>query len=170
MSSTPGTANASAVWMLRMRPLAMADVTAKPYANPGTLCSAAYFAAPVTLACPSTRDVGLPRYLVRVSFISTRSPDTLVDLRLCCAPCRLTQCAHNRASRQLDLEVIVAETARLAQNRLCGSREGVPRRRSVAQLRFSSLIAPWFVSDAAEREARLPDHPVLDLKSCGDGH
>jgi hypothetical protein len=46
------------------------------------MCSAAYFAAPVTLACPSTRDVALPKYLVLVSVIalSLRSPDTFVDL------------------------------------------------------------------------------------------
>src|SRR4029077_5085349 len=93
------------------------------------------------------------------------SSDAFVDLRLRRATCRLTQCAYDRASRQLDLEVIVAETARLAQDRLGGSREGFPRGRSAAQLCFSSLIAPRLMSDATECEARLPDHPVLDLKS-----
>ena len=64
----------------------------------------------------------------------------------------------------------MAEAARLAQNRLGGSREGFPRGRSTAQLRFSSPIAPRLMSNATEREARLPDHPVLNLKSCRDGH
>ena len=36
------------------------DVTTLPWASPGTLNSAAYFAAPVTLARPSTRDVAVP--------------------------------------------------------------------------------------------------------------
>ena len=43
-----------------MRPLAMAEVTTTPCARPGTLYSAAYFAAPVTFARPSMREVGLP--------------------------------------------------------------------------------------------------------------
>src|ERR1700751_3689642 len=65
-SSTPSTASASATWTRLMRPLAMVDETTTPWASPGTLYSAAYFAAPVTLAGPSTREIGLPNELVRV--------------------------------------------------------------------------------------------------------
>jgi hypothetical protein len=46
--------------MRAMRPLAIVDVTTLAYARPGVLNSAAYFAAPVTLARPSTRDVAVP--------------------------------------------------------------------------------------------------------------
>jgi hypothetical protein len=59
-SITPSTRSASLASMCTMRPLAMLDVTTLPWARPGALYSAAYFAAPVTLARPSTRDVAVP--------------------------------------------------------------------------------------------------------------
>src|SRR5262245_45008478 len=48
------------------RPLAIVAETTNPCARPSTLYSAAYLAAPVTLARPSMREVGLPRWLVAV--------------------------------------------------------------------------------------------------------
>jgi len=57
---TPATESASLASMRSMRPLAIVDVTTLACARPGVLNSAAYFAAPVTLAGPSTRDVAVP--------------------------------------------------------------------------------------------------------------
>ena len=59
-SITPSTRSASLVSMRAMRPLAMVDVDDAAIGEAGTLNSPAYFAAPVTLARPSTRDVGVP--------------------------------------------------------------------------------------------------------------
>src|SRR5260370_37683377 len=42
-----------------MRPFAIVEVTMLPWRRPGALNSAAYFAAPVTFATPSTRDVAV---------------------------------------------------------------------------------------------------------------
>ena len=57
---TPSTPMAALVSMWVMRPLAIVEQTMLAWARPGTLNSAAYFAAPVTLARPSMRDVGVP--------------------------------------------------------------------------------------------------------------
>jgi hypothetical protein len=46
--------------MRAIRPLAIVAVTTQAWARPGTLNSAAYLAAPVTFAGPSTRDVAVP--------------------------------------------------------------------------------------------------------------
>jgi hypothetical protein len=46
--------------MRAMRPFAIVAQTTLAWARPGTLNSAAYLAAPVTLAKPSIRDVGVP--------------------------------------------------------------------------------------------------------------
>jgi len=51
---------AALVSMRRMRPFPIVDDTTLAWARPGTLNSAAYFAAPVTFARPSTRDVAVP--------------------------------------------------------------------------------------------------------------
>ena len=51
---------AALVSMRVMRPLAIVEQTTLAWARPGTLNSAAYFAAPVTFAMPSTRDVAVP--------------------------------------------------------------------------------------------------------------
>src|SRR5437588_4730135 len=100
--------------MRLIRPLAMAEETTNPCARPGTLYSPAYFAPPVTLARPSTREVGLPMGLVRV-MPRSRSPDALVRLRLRSAARRLRQRPHDAASHQLDLEIVVPEAAGVAQ-------------------------------------------------------
>src|SRR5438874_11275543 len=62
---TPSTRSASLASMLAIRPLAMREATTQPWARPDTLYSAAYFAAPVTFARPSTREVAMPMYDVR---------------------------------------------------------------------------------------------------------
>jgi hypothetical protein len=59
-SITPSTESASLASMRAMRPLAMMDVTTLACARPVVFYSPAYFAAPVTLARPSTRDVAAP--------------------------------------------------------------------------------------------------------------
>ena len=59
-SSTPSTASASRASIRRMRPRAIAEVMTKPCTRPARLYSAAYFAVPVTLTRPSTREVGTP--------------------------------------------------------------------------------------------------------------
>ena len=63
-SITPGTASAALRSILLIRPFAILLETTKPCARPGTLNSAAYFAWPVTLAGPSTRDTGFPMLFV----------------------------------------------------------------------------------------------------------
>src|SRR5436309_6096715 len=168
-SSTPATASASAVWMRLIRPLAMADETTKPCARPGTLYSAAYFAAPVTFARPSTREVGLPRWLVAVMALSP-SPDPLVRLRLRGPVRRLCQCTLDAAPRQLDLEVVVAKAMRISQHGLGRKQEVFPRRPRSLELRFGFTIAPRLGSHAAEREARFLDRAILDIEADCDRH
>src|SRR5947209_5256477 len=111
MSMTPSTASASLVSMRATRPFAIGEVTMLPYARPGSLNSPAYFAAPVTLAGPSTRDVAVPTEAVMV-----RSLDFLVGLRLRRAARRLAERAHDGAARELDLERVVFEALGVAQH------------------------------------------------------
>ena len=59
-ASTPLTRMAAPVSMRVMRPFVIVAATMLAWARPGVLNSAAYFAAPVTFATPSTRDVALP--------------------------------------------------------------------------------------------------------------
>src|ERR1051326_7960671 len=114
---TPSTESASAKSMRATRPLAMAEVMTNPCARPGTSYSAAYLAAPVTLARPSTREVAMPRVLTEFS------PDPFIGFRLRRTRRRLRQRAHDRAPRQRDLEVVVAEAACFAQHRIGCVRE-----------------------------------------------
>ncbi len=51
---------AAPVSMRVMRPFVIVAATMLAWARPGVLNSAAYFAAPVTFAMPSTRDVAVP--------------------------------------------------------------------------------------------------------------
>src|SRR6266568_319963 len=154
--------------MRLIRPLAMADETTTPCARPGTLYSAAYFAAPVTFARPSTREVGLPRWLVPV-MARSRSRDPLVRLRLRGPARRLRQRTQDGAPRQLDLEVVVAEAARIAQHGPGCAQKALPCCRRYGELRLGFAIAPWLVRDPAEREARFPDRAALDLEAGRDG-
>src|SRR5215510_3387144 len=153
--------------MRLIRPLAMVEETTQPCARPGTLYSAAYFAAPVTFARPSMREVGLPRWLVTVMALPLL-PDPLVRLRLRSPARRLRQRAHDAAPRQLDLEVVVAEAARSPQHGLGRAREALPRRCRAVELRFRIPVAPGLVGDAAQREARLLDRTALDVEADRD--
>src|SRR5215813_4519404 len=108
--------------MRLIRPLAMADETTTPCARPGTLYSAAYFASPVTYARPSKRGVGLTSYLVAVMALSPLL-DPLIRLRLRASTRRLGQRTQDAAPRQLDLEVVVAEAARVPQHGLSCTQE-----------------------------------------------
>jgi hypothetical protein len=58
--TTPGTASAAELSMDLIRPFAIALETTTPWARSGALYSAAYFAAPVTFARPSTRLCAVP--------------------------------------------------------------------------------------------------------------
>src|SRR2546426_4885110 len=95
----------------------------------------------------------------------SRSTDPLVRLRLRGPACRLLQRTQDAAPRQLDLEVVVAEAARIAQHRLGRVQEALRRRRRSVELRFGFRVAPWLVRDSAEREARLLDRAALDIEA-----
>src|SRR4029453_12124608 len=155
--------------MRLIRPLAMADETTQPCARPGTLYSAAYFASPVTFACPSMREVGLPRELVAVPACS-RPLDSLVRLRLRSSPRRLGQRTQDGAPRQLDLEVVVAEAARVSQHGIRRMQEVFARRLRSIELRFGLTVAPRLVRGAAERHPRLLDRVALDFEADRDGY
>src|ERR1700719_1409510 len=94
----------------------------------------------------------------------SRLLDALVSLRLRLPARRLVQRTHDAAPRQLDLEVVVAEAARLAQYDLRGAQEALPRCRSSPQLRFGFAVAPGLVRHAAQHEARLLDGSRFDLE------
>src|ERR1700730_13545300 len=99
-----------------------------------------------------------------VNVMPMPSRDALVGLRLRRAARRLPERAQDRAPRQLDLEVVVAEAARAAQNRVGGAGEILRGRALALELAFRLAVAPWLVGDAAEREARLLDGAVLDVE------
>src|SRR5262249_18473879 len=134
-ASTPATRTASLASIRLMRPLAMLDVTTAACASPCVLYSAAYFAAPVTFARPSMRDVGVPIYV-------TISPDLLVRLRLRSALRGLRQRANDAAACKLDLEGIVRVAARLAQQHVGCAREARSIGRLSPQRRLRRRIAP----------------------------
>jgi hypothetical protein len=81
-----GRASASAVSSRVICPRATALDATQPYARLETLYSAAYFAAPVTLARPSTRLIGFPMYVVvmelRLAFGVSRSTSPYVRSKL----------------------------------------------------------------------------------------
>src|SRR6266849_5908982 len=155
--------------MCLIRPLAMPDETTNPCARPGTWYSPAYFAAPVTFARPSTREVGLPIWLVTVMPVS-RSFDPLVRLRLRGPARRLRQRAHDAAPRQLDLEIVMPEAARIAQHGLGRPQEILRRWRRSVEPCLGFTVAPWLVRDPAEREPRLLDRAGLDIEPDRDRH
>src|SRR5262245_65650234 len=104
---TPGTARTALRSMDLMRPLAMALETTKPWARWGVLNSAAYFAIPVTLATPSTRDSGFPMLLVPITVMGLK--DSFNRLRLRRSSCGLLKGADDGAARELDLETVVSK-------------------------------------------------------------
>src|SRR5260370_20604367 len=93
------------------------------------------------------------------------STGPFVRLRLRGAARGLRQRPQDAAPRQLDLEVVVAEAARIAQHGLGRAQEAVPRRRRAVELRFGVAVAPWLVGYSAEREARLLDRAARDLET-----
>src|SRR5215472_451503 len=98
----------------------------------------------------------------------SRSLDSLVRLRLWSSPRRLGQRAQDAAPRQLDLEVVVAEPARVSQHGVSGTHEVFARGWRPIQLGFGLRIAPRLVRDAAERQARLFDRAALDVETDRD--
>src|SRR5262245_66000232 len=94
----------------------------------------------------------------------SRSLDSLVRLRLRSSPRRLGQRTQDAAPRQLDLEVVVAEAARVSQHGLSRMQEVFARRPRSVELRLGLTVAPRFVRDAAERQARLLDRVALHFE------
>jgi hypothetical protein len=104
--STPGTASAAAVSIALIEPLAMPLDTTRPWARSGTLNSAAYFAAPVTLARPSIGCVG-HRHGSQCKSFEAASINPFIGLGLRRAGRRLAERAYDGATSKLDLEGIV---------------------------------------------------------------
>src|SRR5262249_57484249 len=96
--------------------------------------------------------------------------DPLVRLRLRGSPRRLGQRTQDAAPRQLDLEVVVAEAARVSQHGLSCMQEIFARGRRSVELRFGLTIAPRLVRDAAERQTRLLDRVALDFEADRHGY
>src|SRR5262245_24303422 len=111
---TPGMARTALRSMDLMRPLAMALETTKPWARWGVLNSAAYFAVPVTLATPSTRDSGFPMLLVPITVMGLK--DSFHRLRLRRSSRGLLKSADDGAARELDLETVVSKTRGAFEN------------------------------------------------------
>src|SRR5262252_1840999 len=129
------------------------------------LNSPAYFAAPVTFARPSTRDTGIPIWVMGLPC----SQNLLVGLRLRRASRGLHQCPNNGAASQFDLEGIVGVTLSVAQHQVGRVREagligGLP-----AQRCFGGGIAPRLVRDAPERQAGLLDGASIELQRRRNG-
>src|SRR6516162_8242089 len=90
--------------------------------------------------------------------------DPLIRLRLRASTRRLGQRTQDAAPRQLDLEVVVAEAARVPQHGLSCTQEIFARGRRSVELRLGLTVAPRLVRDAAERQTRLLDRVALDLR------
>src|SRR5690348_7314627 len=98
----------------------------------------------------------------------SRLRDPLVRLRLRRPLCRLGQRAQDAPPCELDLEIVVAEAVRLAEDHLGGALEILARRRDALELRLRVTVAPRLVGDAAEREARLADGAAIHIEADGD--
>src|SRR5579871_2897936 len=83
------------------------------------------------------------------SWVASR--DALVGLRLRRAARRLAERAHDRAPRQLDLEVVVTVAARAGEQRLRGAGEILAAGPFALERDLRVAIAPRLVGDAAER-------------------
>src|SRR6185437_6708992 len=124
--------------MRLIRPLATVAETTTPCARPGTLYSAAYFAVPVTFARPSTREVGLPRWLVAVMAPSRLAP-TFVEKPVHRLLSLYLPSLHNLAFSRLSLrrwqvlgDPLVRLRLRGAARRLGqGAQDAAPRQRDL---------------------------------------
>src|SRR6266542_6023301 len=101
--------------------------------------------------------------------VGSRSLYALVRLRLRGAARRLCEGAQDGTARQLDLEIVVAETACALQQHLGRVRKSLAVRRLAGELRFRLAAAPRLVGDAAERDARLLDVVAIKLEADRDG-
>src|SRR5262249_11798574 len=72
----------------------------------------------------------------------SRLLDPLIRLRLRGPTRRLGQRPQDRAARQLDLEVVVAEAARISQYGFGRRQEGLARGRRSIELGFGLTVAP----------------------------
>src|SRR3954468_13755757 len=119
--------------------------TTRPCRRSGPANSAAYWALPVTLRGPSTRFVGRPIW--GSAFMVGLLADALVGLRLRRARRRLTECTHDGAPREIDLEGVVRITLRLFQNTVRYFYESGPLRRPALESRLRLQVAPRFVGN-----------------------
>src|SRR5262245_54572687 len=156
---TPGRARTALRSMDLMRPLATALETTKPWARSGLLNSAAYFAVPVTLATPSTRDSGLPMLLGSITVMGLKNG--FHRLRLRRSSRGLLKGADDGAARELDLEIVVSKARRAFQNRICGLGERSAIGFPLVKKNFGRLDAPGLVGHAAKRDPRQFDCACL---------
>src|ERR1700730_42534 len=91
--------------------------------------------------------------------------DAFIRLRLRRPACRLLERTDDPAPRQLDLEVIVAEAARIAQDDVGRAEEALPRCRCSVELRFGATVAPWLMRDSAKCEPCLADRSAFDVEA-----
>src|SRR3954463_5949480 len=103
----------------------------------------------------------------RVPWRSSR--DLLVGLGLGRAAGRLGEGADDGPARQVDLEVVMAETLGLAEDDIRGPGEARLLGRPAAERGLGLGIAPRLVGDAAEGKAGLRDLVALELEADGDG-
>src|SRR5262249_16887705 len=89
----------------------------------------------------------------------------LSRLRLRGAARRLAQCAHDRAPRQLDLEIVVPESARIAENDLRRSQKALPCGLSSRGPSFGCRVSPWLVCNSSQRETCLLDRAAVELEA-----
>src|SRR5215468_261614 len=89
--------------------------------------------------------------------------DPLVRLRLRSSPRRLGQRAQDAAPRQLDLEVVVAEAARVPQHGVSGTHEVFARGWRSIELRFGLCATP-----PSARRASLIVSPSISRPTATD--
>jgi hypothetical protein len=97
-----------------------------------------------------------------------RSPYFLVGQRLRRASRGLTKRPHDGAPRQADLEVVVPIALGTAQQDVRGSRECARVGALAAQDDFGRGAPPWFMRNAAERQASFLDRVAVKFERCCD--
>src|SRR5690349_24787927 len=103
--------------------------------------------------------------MLRIRYrLSWLSPYFLVGDGLRRAPRGLTERPHDGATRQPDLEVVVAKTLGAAQQDVRGRLERARISALATQDGFGRRAAPWLVGDAAERQASVLDRIVLEFE------
>src|SRR4051794_38579261 len=97
--------------------------------------------------------------------VRSGSLDALIRLRLRRTARRLAQGAHDPVSRQVDLEIVVAEAAGVAQHDVGGSTEAFVDRACACEPCLGGRIAPRLVRHPAQGKTRVPDRTILDRQA-----